>query len=254
MKRSVAFLMAVLVAPLLFVAHAADTGAGVPNPLRIGSEGAYPPFNFIDASGRLKGFDIDIAKALCERMGVECKLVAQDWDGIIPALLAGKYDAIVASMSITDERRKVVSFTDRYYSNKVRFVAAKSAGFDPGKLTGKTIGAQRATVAASWLEKNAAGARIKLYDTQTNAYLDLAAQRLDAIFADGLVLYEWLTTDAGAGFTLVGDAYDLDDGIGIAVRKEDDALRQRLNAALTAIIADGTYAKINARYFPFSIY
>ena len=107
-------------------------------------------------------------------MGVECKLVAQDWDGIIPALLAGKYDAIVASMSITGERKKVVSFTDKYYSNKVRFVAAKGAGFDPGKLTGKTIGAQRATVAASWLEKNAGGAKIKLYDTQTNAYLDLA--------------------------------------------------------------------------------
>ena len=254
MKPIIATLAALLIANLLFVADAADKGAGVPNPLRIGSEGAYPPFNFIDESGRLKGFDIDIARALCERMGVECKLVAQDWDGIIPALRAGKYDAIVASMSITGERKKVVSFTDKYYSNKVRFVAAKGAGFDPGKLTGKTIGAQRATVAASWLEKNAGGAKIKLYDTQTNAYLDLAAHRLDAIFADGLVLYEWLQTKAGAGFMLVGDAYNLDEGIGIAVRKEDDALRQRLNAALTAIIADGTYARINARYFPFSIY
>ena len=254
MKQLVACLMAVLLASLLFVAHAADTGAGVPNPLRIGSEGAYPPFNFVDQSGQLKGFDIDIALALCERLKVECKLVAQDWDGIIPALLAGKYDAIVASMSITGERKKVVGFTDKYYSNKVRFAAAKGGGFDPGNLAGKTVGAQRATIAASWLERNGSGAKIKLYDTQTNAYLDLAARRLDAIFADGLVLHEWLKTKAGAGFMLVGKAYELDEGIGIAVRKEDDVLRLRLNAALAAILADGTYARINARYFPFSIY
>ena len=254
MKQLVAALAVALMAALPLVARAADAPGGVPNPLRIGSEGAYPPFNVIDPSGKLTGFDIDIALALCERLKVECKLVAQDWDGIIPALLAGKYDAIVASMSITAERKKVVGFTDKYYSNKVRFVAARDGGFDPGNLAGRTIGAQRATIAASWLEKNAGGARIKLYDTQTNAYLDLAARRLDALFADGLVLHEWLKTKAGAGFMLVGKAYELDEGIGIAVRKEDDALRQRLNAALAAILADGTYKKINARYFPFSIY
>ena len=254
MKRFITYLAAALVASAMLGGHTAHTDDGVPDPLRIGSEGAYPPFNVIDPSGQLKGFDIDIALALCERLKVECKLVAQDWDGIIPALLAGKYDAIVASMSITAERKKVVGFTDKYYSNKVRFVAAKDGGFDPGKLAGKAIGAQRATIAASWLEKNAGGAKVKLYDTQTNAYLDLAARRLDAIFADGLVLHEWLKTKAGAGFQLVGKAYELDDGIGIAVRKEDDALRQRLNAALAAILADGTYKKINARYFPFSIY
>ena len=226
----------------------------MPAALRIGSEGYYPPFNYIDESGVLKGFDIDIALALCQRMEVDCELVAQDWDGIIPALLAGEYDAIVASMSITEERRQVVSFTDKYYSNLVRFVAAKDTAFDPGDLTGRNVGAQRATVAASWLEENAAGARVRLYDTQENVFLDLAAGRLDAVFADGLVLYEWLQTDAGAEFTLVGDGYRLDEGIGIAVRQEDEALRQRLNAALAAILADGTYAEINARYFPFSIY
>jgi len=254
MKRLITYLAAALIASATLGAYTAYTDDGVPNPLRIGSEGAYPPFNVVDPSGQLKGFDIDIALALCERLKVECKLVAQDWDGIIPALLAGKYDAIVASMSITAERRKVVGFTDKYYSNKVRFVAPRDGGFDPGKLAGKTIGAQRATIAASWLEKHAGDARIKLYDTQTNAYLDLAARRLDAIFADGLVLHEWLKTKAGAGFMLVGKAYELDEGIGIAVRKEDDALRQRLNDALAAILADGTYKKINARYFPFSIY
>ena len=254
MKRIIAGLIAVLIAPLLFAAGEADTAGGAPATLRIGSEGYYPPFNYIDESGSLKGFDIDIALALCERMEVECELVAQDWDGIIPALLAGKYDAIVASMSITEERRQVVSFTDKYYSNLVRFVAAKDAAFDPDDLTGKNIGTQRATVAASWLEENAAGAQVKLYDTQENVFLDLTAGRLDAVFADGLVLYEWLQTDAGVDFTLVGDGYSLDEGIGIAVRQEDEDLRQRLNAALAAILADGTYAEVNAKYFPFSIY
>ena len=190
LKRVIAGLVAALIAPLLFAAGEADTGAGMPATLRIGSEGYYPPFNYIDESGVLKGFDIDIALALCQRMEVECELVAQDWDGIIPALLAGEYDAIVASMSITRERRQVVSFTDKYYSNLVRFVAAEDTEFDPGDLTGRNVGAQRATVAASWLEENADGARIKLYDTQENVFLDLAAGRLDAVFADGLVLYE----------------------------------------------------------------
>ena len=171
-------------------------------------------------------------------MEVECEFVAQDWDGIIPALLANKYDAIVASMSITEERKRVVSFTDKYYSNQARFVA------------GKNIGAQRATIAASWLEENAGGAQVKLYDTQENVFLDLTSGRLDAVFGDGLMLYEWLQTDAGVDYRLVGDAHRLDEGIGIAVRKEDDELRKRLNIALAAILANATYARI----IPFSIH
>ncbi len=237
--------------------------AGLVNPasagdkIRIGTEGAYPPFNLIDESGELKGFDVDIALALCDKMGAECELVAQDWDGIIPALLANKYDAIIASMSITDERKKSVDFTDKYYSNLVRYVAPKGSGLDTSSagLAGKSIGAQRATVAASYLEDNLADVvSIKLYDTQENANLDLGNGRLDAMLADGLVIYDWLKTDEGAGFDFVGEGLSLDDGIGIAVRKDDTALRDNLNQALAAILADGTYEKINAKYFPFSIY
>ena len=249
-----AALFAVLGAPLLFAGGGTDADAGVPATLRIGTEGYYPPFNYIDESGELNGFDIDIARALCAQMQVECEFVVQDWDGIIPALLEKKYDAIVASMSITDERKRVVSFTDKYYSNQLRFVAAKGGGFDPAFSSGKKIGAQRATIAASWLEENAAAAQVKLYDTQENVFLDLAGGRLDAVFGDGLMLYEWLQTEAGAQYQLVGDAYSMDEGIGIAVRKEDDELRRRLNTAIAAILADGTYARINAKYFPFRIY
>ena len=193
-KRVIVGLAAVLCAPLLFAGGGADADAGMPATLRIGTEGYYPPFNYLDESGELKGFDIDIARALCAQMEVECEFVVQDWEGIIPALLENKYDAIVASMSITDERKRVVGFTDKYYSNQVRFVAAKGGGFDPAFASGKKIGAQRATIAASWLEENAGAARVRLYDNQENVFLDLAAGRLDAVFGDGLMLYEWLQT------------------------------------------------------------
>ncbi|MBK8908143.1 MAG: ABC transporter substrate-binding protein [Rhodospirillales bacterium] len=229
-------------------ANAADT-------LRIGTEGAYPPFNQIDATGKLIGFDIDIARALCEEMQVECEFVTQDWDGIIPGLLARKYDAIVASMSITEERQKAVAFTDKYWSNKLRFVAPKGSDFDPQKLDGATIGAQRATISALYLEDNFADqVDIKLYDTQENAYLDLATGRTDAVLADMLVSYDWLQTEEGQGFDFVGEAAKLDDRIGIAVRKEDEELVRKLNDAIAAIRANGTYAEINAKYFPFDIY
>ncbi|WP_313286570.1 transporter substrate-binding domain-containing protein, partial [Stutzerimonas kunmingensis] len=136
--------------------------------LRIGTEGAYPPFNLIDASGKVVGFDLDIAHALCAKMQTECEVVTSDWDGIIPALNAGKFDFLAASMSVTEERKNAVDFTDHYYTNKLQFVAPKSTDFktDKGYLDGKVIGAQRATIAGTWLEDNLDGVvDIKLYDT-----------------------------------------------------------------------------------------
>jgi len=231
------------------------TGAARAEVLRIGTEGAYPPFNQIDPSGELIGFDIDIAQALCNNMKVTCEFVRQDWDGIIPGLLARKYDAIVASMSITEERRQAVAFTDPYVSNKLRFVAAEGAELDPANLKGKVIGAQRATISASYLEDHPIkGAKVKLYDTQENAYLDLASGRVDALLADMLVSWEWLNSEAGRGFAFLGEPIDLGDRFGIAVRKGDTELLARLNTALAEIIADGTYEELNAKYFPFPIY
>lgn len=223
--------------------------------LRIGTEGAYPPFNQIDPTGAVVGFDIDIAAALCNEMQVECEFITQDWDGIIPGLLAKKYDAVVASMSITEERLQAVAFSDPYYTNKLRFVAKKDAAIDPTNLKGRAVGAQRATISASYLEDNMKDeVNIKLYDTQENAYLDLESGRTDVVLADMLVTYEWLQKGAGDKFEFIGESVNIDDRIGIAVRKDDEELRQRLNEALAAIVADGTYEKINAKYFPFSIF
>ncbi|MNE07973.1 ABC transporter arginine-binding protein 1 precursor [compost metagenome] len=225
--------------------------------LRIGTEGAYPPFNQIDASGNVVGFDVEIAKALCVKMQAECEIVTSDWDGIIPALNAKKFDFIAASMSITDERKQAVDFTDPYYTNKLQFIAPKSVDFktDEVSLEGKVIGAQRATIAGTWLEDNLGDVvDVKLYDTQENAYLDLASGRVDGVLADKLVNWEWLKSDAGKDFEFKGEPVYDDDKIGIAVRKGDDALREKLNGALKAIVEDGTYQQINDKYFPFSIY
>lgn len=240
---------------LMTAALLATGGAQAADKIRLGTEGAYPPFNQIDPNGKVVGFDIDIGNALCKQMKAECTWVTQDWDGIIPGLLAKKYDAIIASMSITDERKQAVDFTDRYYSNSLRYIAKKGSNLDVKNLKGKTVGAQRATIAGQYLEDKLTGVvSMKFYDTQENAYIDLAAGRLDAVLGDMLVNYEWLQSDAGKGFDFVGEGFNRNDIIGIALRKGEDDLRQKINAALTAIRKDGTYAKINAKYFPFDIY
>jgi polar amino acid transport system substrate-binding protein len=231
--------------------------------VRIGTEGAYPPFNFIDSAGKLQGFDVEIAKALCDKMKVECEFVAQDWDGIIPGLLAGKYDAIVASMSITEERKQKVDFTNKYYNTPAQFVVRKDSGMtdlSPEAMKGKTIGAQSATIHANYLEEFYKDSDIKLYGTQDEANADLAAGRLDAILADSVVLWEWTEkTDDGkccqfAGAPITEPDRIFGEGAGIAVRKDDNELKEMLNKALEEIRADGTYQKINEKYFPFDVY
>jgi len=246
-----------LVGGLLAAAMSLSAGlAQADDKIRIATEGAYAPFNMVDASGQLQGFDVDIAKALCAEMKADCDIVAQDWDGIIPGLRAKKYDAIIASMSITKERQRVVDFTDAYYSNVLAFVAAKGKSLETTKdgLKGLVVGAQRATIAGQHLEDQLGDVvTVKLYDTQDNAYLDLEAGRLDALLSDKFPAYDWLSTDAGQKFEFKGSDIDINDKIGIAVRK-NDPLTDKFNRALKAIVDNGKYAEINARYFPFSIY
>lgn len=247
---SIKKILLALVAAFSFITHEANA-----DKLRIGTEGAYPPFNMTDASGKIVGFDLDIAYALCARMNAECEVITSDWDGIIPALNANKFDFIAASMSITEERKKTVDFTDPYYTNKLQFVGPKNSSLtiEKASLKGKAIGAQRATIAGQWVEENLGDVvNLKLYDTQANAYLDLVAGRVDLVLADRFVNWEWLKGSAGKDFEFKGSPVFRNDKIGIAVRRSDP-LRERLNEALKAIIADGTYKRINDKYFPFSI-
>ena len=229
--------------------------------LRVGVEGAYPPFSWKESDGTLKGFDIEIANAICEQMGRKCVLVEQDWDGMIPALLAKKYDAIIASMSITEERKKRVDFTGKYYNTPAKFVAKKGSGLQISKagLKGKRIGLQRGTTHQCFMEKAYPDAELVLYATQEEVFQDLAIGRIDANFSDSIAANDgFLQTDAGKGFEFVGgDQHDMEchgEGAGIAVRKQDTALRDELNQAIKAIRANGVYQKINAKYFDFDIY
>ncbi|MEE4690036.1 ABC transporter substrate-binding protein [Pseudomonas alliivorans] len=244
---------------LVAAATLAFTTSAFAETLKMGIEAAYPPFNNKDASGQVVGFDYEIGQALCAKLKAECQVVTSDWDGIIPALNAQKFDFLISSLSITDERKQVVDFTDPYYSNKLQFIAPKTTSIDVSSidkakesLEGKAVGAQRSTLAATWLEDKLGILDAKLYDTQENAFLDLVSGRIDAMLADKYVSYEWLKSDAGKNFEFKGEPVEQNDKIGIAVRK-GDPLRERLNTALKEIIADGTYKKINDKYFPFSI-
>lgn len=229
--------------------------------LRIGTEGAYPPFNNLTADGQLVGFDIDIAKALCEEMKVECEFITQDWDGIIPALQANRFDAIIASMSITEERLKQVDFTNKYYNTPPAIVAPKDtdiAGVSPEDLAGKTIGVQGSTTHSNYSEATYTDSDVKLYPTADEYKLDLINGRIDAANDDVTVLEEWLATEEGACCKIVGTITPVEDihgpGAGIAIRKGEDELRERFNAAIDAIRANGKYKEINDKYFSFDAY
>jgi arginine/ornithine transport system substrate-binding protein len=230
--------------------------------VRIGVEGAYPPFSEVTADGKLVGFDIDIANALCAEMKVECELVTQDWDGIIPALLARKYDAIIASMSITEERKQKVDFTSKYYNTPAKFVRKKGSGIEITKegLKGKTVGVQRATIHDNFVTEVYGGeVEVKRYGTQDEAYLDMVAGRLDLLLADSVAMDDgFLKTEDGKDFEFVGPDFSdpkyFGEGAGIALRKNDDDLREMFNQAIEAIRANGKYKAIQDKYFDFDVY
>ncbi|MEZ5811084.1 MAG: ABC transporter substrate-binding protein [Rhizobiaceae bacterium] len=247
-------------------AVAISLGAGSANSqdmmsIKIGTEGAYPPFNNLESDGTLVGFDIDIAKALCEEMKAKCEFVTQDWDGIIPALQAGKFDAIIASMSITEERMKQVDFTNKYYNTPPAVAAPKDTditGVDTAALAGKVVGAQGSTTHSNYVEATYTDSEIKLYPTADEYKLDLVNGRIDAVVDDVIVLGEWLATEDGACCKIVGTITPVVEihgpGAGIAIRKGEDELREKFNAAIEAIRANGKYKEINDKYFDFDAY
>jgi len=230
--------------------------------LKIGTEGAYPPFNNLTADGKLVGFDIDIAQALCDEMKVKCEFIAQDWDGIIPALQAGKFDAIVASMSITPEREKKVDFTHKYYNTPSALAAPKDSplkGVTKEDLAGKTIGVATTTTHFNYASKTYTDSTVKGYPSSPEEQADLANGRLDAIEDDIVVLQQWLDSPDGACCKILGQPSPqpvdiFGPGAGIAVRKGETDLVNKLNEAIDAIRANGKYKEINDKYFKFDVY
>jgi arginine/ornithine transport system substrate-binding protein len=254
MKRLLSLLA--LSCGLVLNAQAAD-----PLKIRIGVEGAYPPFSSVGPDGKLKGFDIDIANALCAEMKAQCTMVQQDFDGMIPALQARKFDAIIASMAATDERRKVVAFTDKYYNTPARLVAKAGGGLQatPEGLKGKRLGVQRSTIHDRFATDTFKGSEIVRYGKADEVYLDLVAGRIDVAMGDSVAIDGGLLKKPqGKGYAFFGPNYTEEKyfgtGSSIAVRKADTALAQRFNAAIKAIRADGTYKKIQDRYFSFDVY
>lgn len=230
--------------------------------LKIGVEGAYPPFNEINKDGELVGFDVDIAKALCEQMKRECELVQIDWDGLIPALKGRKIDAIAASMSATPERRKSIDFTDRYYRIPVKLVRKKGADvdFSEDAMKGKVLGVQTSTTFDKHMtDLFGKVADIKRYTSNEEALLDLIAGRVDAVAAESLVLQEgFLNKEKGANFEFFGpdlvDEKYYGEGIAIGIRQKQEALKTDLNQAIKAIRDNGKYKELNDKYFDIDVY
>ncbi|MBL8521096.1 MAG: ABC transporter substrate-binding protein [Betaproteobacteria bacterium] len=229
--------------------------------LKVGVEGAYPPFSEAKAGGKVEGFDIDIANALCEQMKAQCSFVQLDFDALIPALTAKKIDAIIASMSITEERLKQIDFSDKYYHTPTRLVIKTGSAITPTPdgLKGKKLGVQRGTTHDKFVSVTFAQSDIQRYANQEDSFKDLAAGKLDAVLVDTVnASWGFFKTPAGKGFSFAGQVY-LDPkffgyGAGVGVRKADAELRAKFNEAIAAIRKDGTYKKINDKYFDFDIY
>jgi polar amino acid transport system substrate-binding protein len=224
----------------------------------------YPPFESKDASGKWVGFEIDLMDAVCAQMNAKCSIVEVAWDGIIPALQASKFDVIWSSMLITAKRKETIDFTDKYYHTPAEIIGPKSEQVtidfnNPDSLKGKVVGVQTNTAHYRFISKYFPSATIKIYDTQDNSNADLAAGRLDLEMADAVVLNEFMKTDQGKDLEVKGmppmtDTVVFGTGVGGGVRKTDQDLKAKLNAAIAAIRANGTYDKIAKKYFDFDVY
>jgi lysine-arginine-ornithine-binding protein len=244
----------------LSVAQLIVAGAEAADKIKVGfSPEPYAPFWVQDASGKWSGFEVEFIDALFKQMGREYELTPIPWDGIIPALAEKKIDVIINSMGITDERKKVIDFSDKYYDTTVSFFARKGEPFELSEagLKGKVIGIQTATAQQSWLEKTFPNVEAKLYDTEDNANADLAAGRVDLGLADTVYIAEgFLKSDAGKDFELKGTPIAdplIGSGIGVGLRK-DDPLKADVNAAIKALRENGAYKAINDKYFAFDVY
>ncbi|QJB55006.1 transporter substrate-binding domain-containing protein [Pseudodesulfovibrio sp. zrk46] len=230
------------------------------DPLRIATEGAYPPFNEVDKDGKLVGFDVDIAMALCEAMGTTCTLESVAWDNLLPELNAGKFDVIVASMAKTPEREEHAIFTDYYYRSRSMFVGTPSTLFFQTRegVKGMKLAAQEGTVQEQYLRDNFEGsASIVTAPDMKDCFDMLHKGEVDAVLSDSLTIFDFLQSDKGKRFDFIGNPLPADDPSSeacIAVAKSKPQLAAQINSALREIRFNGTYDRINLKYFPFSIY
>ncbi len=246
--------------------------------IRIGTEGAYPPWNAKDEKGKLIGFEVELANWLCIYMKADCTLVEQDWDGMIPGLIMRKYDAIMAGMSITDERMKTINFSQGYADEVASLAVMKGSsleGMDTPKainlstggggakkalktltaaLAGKTIGVQTATIHQNFLESGDVGSvKIRTYKTQDEVNLDLAAGRIDAALAAAVAFTDY-AEKSGKAVVLVGPTFSggaFGNGVGVGIRKDDTALLKRFNAAINQARKSGKISELAIKWFGF---
>jgi polar amino acid transport system substrate-binding protein len=228
-----------------------STGANA-QAVRLATEGAYAPYNFIDdTTGKPAGFEIDLGNELCKRAALECTWQTNDWDSIIPNLIAGNYDAIMAGMSITDERKQSIDFSDNYLPpDPSAYMVRSGTALDFDALSGKSIGVQGATIQAGYVQTTfGANNTIKAYETADQALADLSAGNLDVILADSSYIGE-VVTGSGGALEIVGPAVMLGNGIGVGLRKADDELEGKLNAAIEEMKKDGSLDDLIVQWFP----
>ncbi len=248
--------------------------------IRIASEGSFAPWNGMDSSGKLVGFEIDLAWDLCKRMEAECELIAQDWDGMIPSLQQGKIDAIMAGMTITDERKKVIAFAGPYGTEQSTFAVLKSSKLNGAAfgadsidladqagskaalaklaelLKGKAVGVQTSTIQVDFLEKHLPGVTVRSYDKIDNAAIDLSSGRVDAIFGDRSPIEAIIRSMGKDSMTLVGPTMTrgvLGEGMGVGLRKADADLKARFDKAIVEAAKDGTIAKLSQQHFGYDV-
>jgi arginine/ornithine transport system substrate-binding protein len=249
-------------------APAAAPAAAAPTPpaelpeLKVAIDPTYEPFTFKTADGKPTGFDVDIAEALCKEVKRKCVYVEQVWDSMIPGLQAKKYDAIISSMSITEERLQAVDFTDKYYNTPSRIVVKTGTPFtDLKSLKGKKIGVLKGSTQEKYAmgELKPAGVSVVPYEAQDQVYLDIKSGRLDGTVADQVeVTGGFLSKPEGAAYGFVGPVLNepkyYGTGVGVALRKGETALKEELNAAIKAIRANGVYETVSKKYFSFDVY
>lgn len=242
-------------------AAALSAGAAAAEQVKIGiAAEPYPPFASLDSSGNWVGWEVEVIGAVCAAAELDCVITPVAWDGIIPSLTGQQIDAIMASMSITEERMKTIDFSDPYYNTPAVIVADKSMDIEPTpeSLAGKIVGIQASTIHQAYAQEYFKDAELKVYQTQDEANQDLFAGRIDATQADSIAMADFVGSDTGGCCEIKGAVADdpaiLGRGVGAGVRKGDDDLREALNKGIAAILADGTHEKITAKYFTTSIY